>query len=384
MSELIFENGPKEKIKVPGAEESKNGKPQGMAVLNDPLHGMYIPTFLLISGSFIMYFITSYKRCLLFIPITAFILIYRFTMAKLNVKRELNFDTWTELELEDKFIISRDTCIYTFKLDSERETLDCPPGFSVAIQAFEHVDTGDVLFDLPKIKETEEKDVDQTAEDSFVHDYRESLEEESVLLEKEEENVFNLDDPSKYKEIVRFYNPISSNQTKGTFDLLIKSDPKGKFSKKMASNSYNGLKLKFKGFVGTYNHADSTKEFNKLVMLAGGSGITPMLQVITKSIEETDSLSIDLIYCNKTKKDILLKQELDDIAESSDKITTTYITEESVGLLSFHDINNKVDDISKTRFLICGKEGFNKHALKLLKDNYNIDPESSDKQIFVF
>lgn len=35
MSELIFENGPKEKIKVPGAEESKNGKPQGMAVLNN-------------------------------------------------------------------------------------------------------------------------------------------------------------------------------------------------------------------------------------------------------------------------------------------------------------------------------------------------------------
>ena len=74
-------------------------------------------------------------------------------MAKLNVKHAINFDTWTELELEDKFIISRDTCIYTFKLDSETETLDCPPGFSVAIQAFEHEDTGDVLFDLPKIQE---------------------------------------------------------------------------------------------------------------------------------------------------------------------------------------------------------------------------------------
>ncbi|KAL6935670.1 uncharacterized protein HGUI_01816 [Hanseniaspora guilliermondii] len=384
MSELIFENGPEEKIDIPAAEGDKNGKPQGMAVLNDPLHGMYIPTFLLISGSFIMYFITSYKRCLLFIPITAFILIYRFTMARLNVKRELNFDTWTELELEDKFIISRDTCIYTFKLNSARESLNCPPGFSVAIQAFEHVDTGDVLFDLPKIKETEVGDEDKTAEDSFVHDYRESLEEESVLLEKEEENVFNLDDPSKYKEIVRFYNPISSNQAKGTFDLLIKSDPKGKFSKKMASNSYNGLKLKFKGFVGTYNHSDSTKEFDKLVMLTGGSGITPMLQVITKSVEDEDSLSIDLIYCNKTKKDILLKQELDDIAQSTKRINTTYITEESVGLLSFHDINSKVDDLQKTRFLICGNEGFNKHVIKLLKDNYKIDPELSEKQIFVF
>mgnify|MGYP001195664913 CR=1 FL=1 len=386
MSDLIFENGPEEKIDLPGLDANQNGKPQGMAVLNDPLHGMYIPTFLLISGSLIMYFTTSYKRCLLFIPITVFILIYRFTMAKLNVKHAINFDTWTELELEDKFIISRDTCIYTFKLDSETETLDCPPGFSVAIQAFEHEDTGDVLFDLPKIQEkTEENTEDATAEDSFVHDYRETLEENSALLEKEEEeDIFHIDDPSKYKEIVRFYNPISSNKTKGTFDLLIKSDPKGKFSRKMASNSYNGMKLKFKGFVGTYNHSDSIENFDKIVMIAGGSGITPMLQVITKSIEDKDAPSIDLIYCNKTKKDILLKQELDDISESSDNITSTYITEESVGLLSFHDISGKVSDLSKTRFLICGKEGFKKHVLKLLDTNYNIKPNTEDKQIFIF
>ena len=385
MSDLIFENGPEEKINIPGMDDAQAGEPKGMAVLNDPLHGMYIPTFLLISGSLIMYFTTSYKRCLLFIPITVFILIYRFTMAKFNIKHNINLDTWTELELEDKFIISRDSCIYTFKLDSETETLDCPPGYAVVIQAFEHEETGDVLFDLPKIKENAENDAteDNEVEDSFVHDYRESLEEDSALLEKEEEDVFKIDDPSKYREIVRFYNPISSNSTKGTFDLLIKSDTKGKFSKKIASNSYNGMKLKFKGFVGSYKHSDS-KNFTKLVMIAAGSGITPMLQVITKTVEDSDKLAIDLIYCNKTKKDVLLKQELDEISESEENINTTYITEDSVGLVSFHDINIKVTDLSNTRFLICGKEGFRNHVLKLLDTYYNIKPSSEDKQIFIF
>ena len=33
MSDLIFENGPEEKIDLPGLDDNQNGKPQGMAVL---------------------------------------------------------------------------------------------------------------------------------------------------------------------------------------------------------------------------------------------------------------------------------------------------------------------------------------------------------------
>ena len=106
--------------------------------------------------------------------------------------------------------------------------------------------------------------------------------------------------------------------------------------------------------------------------------------VITKTVEDSDKLAIDLIYCNKTKKDILLKQELDEISESEENINTTYITEDSVGLVSFHDINIKVTDLSNSRFFICGKEGFRNHVLKLLDTYYNIKPSSEDKQIFIF
>eukprot|EP00483_Globobulimina_turgida_P012752 UN12776 len=51
---------------------------------------------------------------------------------------------------------------------------------------------------------------------------------------------------------------------------------------------------------------------NKIGMLAGGTGITPMYQIL-KSInqnKEEDQTQISLIFSNKTENDILLKDEL--------------------------------------------------------------------------
>lgn len=362
MSELIFENGKEEKINVGDDSQNDDGVEKGMDILNNPVHGMYVPTILLICGSIIMYLTTSYKRCLIFIPITVFILAYRFFLAIRNKKLDLNLDQWIKFELDDKFIISKDSCIYTFKLNLDNETLNCPPGFSVVIQAFENEETGEILFDLPK-------------EDAGTN----AAEEDSEENEEQKEPV----DISKFKEIYRFYNPISSSTTKGTFDLLIKSNLNGQFSKKIASNSYKGLQLNFKGFIGSYDHSKSLSNYSKLVLLAGGSGLTPMLQVISKVLEEEENIDIDFIYCNKTKKDILLKNELDEIDEKHQNINITYITEETEGLLSFEDIKNKVDKVSETRFLLCGNKGFRKHALSLINNNYNIAVKDNE-QVFVF
>lgn len=52
-------------------------------------------------------------------------------------------------------------------------------------------------------------------------------------------------------------------------------------------------------------------------MSTGGTGITPMLQLardITKN-RETDSTKIALLFANQTEDDILLREELDDLAQ---------------------------------------------------------------------
>lgn len=53
-----------------------------------------------------------------------------------------------------------------------------------------------------------------------------------------------------------------------------------------------------------------------MVMIAGGTGITPMLQLIrTITKDPTDETQTSLLFANQTEKDILLRHELDDLAK---------------------------------------------------------------------
>lgn len=51
-------------------------------------------------------------------------------------------------------------------------------------------------------------------------------------------------------------------------------------------------------------------------MIAGGTGITPMLQIIRAALKSPlDETKLSLIYANVSLDDILLKEELDEFAE---------------------------------------------------------------------
>lgn len=67
---------------------------------------------------------------------------------------------------------------------------------------------------------------------------------------------------------------------------------------------------------GKFNIEDEDKEFKKVVMVAGGTGITPIYQVI-HYIAKTpdDKTELKLIFANKTVDDILLKEEFDALAK---------------------------------------------------------------------
>lgn len=54
-----------------------------------------------------------------------------------------------------------------------------------------------------------------------------------------------------------------------------------------------------------------TKDFDEVSMICGGSGITPMYQIIQHVLaDEKSSLKLHLMFFNVTKEDILLKKEL--------------------------------------------------------------------------
>jgi cytochrome-b5 reductase len=130
------------------------------------------------------------------------------------------------------------------------------------------------------------------------------------------------------KEVVRSYTPISSDEDKGHFDLMIKSYPQGNISAHMDTLRIGDI-MKVKGPKGAMFYTPNMSKH--LGMIAGGTGITPMLQVVRAIIRGrprnggNDTTKVDLIFANVNPDDILLKDDLDRLAEEDKGFRVHYV-----------------------------------------------------------
>lgn len=133
------------------------------------------------------------------------------------------------------------------------------------------------------------------------------------------------------KEIMRSYTPISSDEEQGYFDLLVKSYPQGNISRHLATLRV-GDTMKVRGPKGAMIYTPNM--CRHIGMIAGGTGIAPMLQIIKAIIKErprnggNDVTKIDLIFANVNAEDILLKDDLDALAEEDDDFNVYYVLNE--------------------------------------------------------
>lgn len=109
---------------------------------------------------------------------------------------------------------------------------------------------------------------------------------------------------------------------------MIKSYPTGNISKHVATLQA-GQTLKVRGPKGAMVYTPNM--VRRLGMIAGGTGITPMLQIIRAIIRErpknggTDRTEVDLIFANVNEEDILLKEDLDTLAKEDENFRVHYV-----------------------------------------------------------
>ncbi|ETO25618.1 NADH-cytochrome b5 reductase 2 [Reticulomyxa filosa] len=71
-------------------------------------------------------------------------------------------------------------------------------------------------------------------------------------------------------------------------------------------------------------------KFQKVGMIAGGTGITPMLQVINQILSDpNDETEIYLIFANRSVDDILLREELEELAEKHKRFHLFFILDKA-------------------------------------------------------
>jgi len=142
------------------------------------------------------------------------------------------------------------------------------------------------------------------------------------------------------KLCIRAYTPVSSDATdQGYVDFIIKvyfpnvhpKFPEGgkmtmhlekmKIGDTIDIRGPNGLleyKTGRKVFIAPKAGAEPELRFvRQLGLIAGGSGITPMLQIMRHVIREKDDVELFLLYANQTEADILCREELDEMAKNS-------------------------------------------------------------------
>jgi len=133
----------------------------------------------------------------------------------------------------------------------------------------------------------------------------------SAILVKSAKEGAVVDD--KGKPVIRPYTPVTAPSVKGRLDLLIKKYKGGKMTEHIHSLK-PGDELAIKGPIPKFPW--KANQFESIGMVAGGSGITPMWQVMqTIDSNKDDKTKVVLLFSNVTEQDILLRKEFDDLAK---------------------------------------------------------------------
>eukprot|EP01084_Bolivina_argentea_P222344 376349_1 len=191
------------------------------------------------------------------------------------------------------------------------------------------------------------------------------------------------------------------------FDLLVKIYPNGKMSTYLKNMKLSNTILCKQDYgkicyveIGTVRFGDPrftmflpyTLKVKQLNLIGAGSGITPLYQIITNINlnKEFDETEISLIYCNRSAKDILLKDDLEDIAAKNKNIKIHFVIErvnDSEKIPNDMDIGRITKDICMKHLfspnkidndvvsLLCGPYLF-EEAVKKFLDEIGYDKKS--------
>jgi cytochrome-b5 reductase len=111
------------------------------------------------------------------------------------------------------------------------------------------------------------------------------------------------------ESITRPYTPISTNAEAGHFDMLIKNYGKDAHMSRHMHEIQPGDKIAFKHIKFNVK-IQAPFPFRKIVMLVGGTGVTPMIQALHAILGDENGAEVAMLYGSRVQEDILGKELL--------------------------------------------------------------------------
>ncbi len=175
----------------------------------------------------------------------------------------------------------------------------------------------------------------------------------------------------------RFYSLSSSEQTfehQGLIGITVREHEQGRLSPQLHRQLYKGSVVRIGQACGQFVLPDYSASLGsdqtlpqKLLMIAAGSGITPMLSMLQSLAGNlppgfdncTDKIpSVTLIYYVRTEQDVIAMQRLATLKSTMPGLTVRIHLTSTEGRVSVSQLQNDCLDISSRCLYLCGPEGF--------------------------
>ncbi|MFD2203454.1 2Fe-2S iron-sulfur cluster-binding protein [Shivajiella indica] len=196
------------------------------------------------------------------------------------------------------------------------------------------------------------------------------------------------------KEERRSYSLCTSPYLDPHPGITVKRVDKGLVSNYLNNQIRAGKSIEIMKPMGNFTCNFHSKNKKHFVMLAGGSGITPVISILKSVLINEPNSKVTLIYCNRSEDQIIFKKALEQLEEKYENrlMVIHNLSKPSSnwtglkGRLDAAKLKNTLESIrypelDQTMYFVCGPEGLMETAVATL-EGMGIDSKSIIKESF--
>jgi 3-ketosteroid 9alpha-monooxygenase subunit B len=155
--------------------------------------------------------------------------------------------------------------------------------------------------------------------------------------------------------VARCYSLSSSPFLDVDLKVTVKRTPGGYASNWLCDQAHVGLELEVLAPAGVFTPATETRE---LVLVAGGSGITPIMSIL-KSALATDVVKVTLVYANRDEQSVIFGAELRSLASANPtRLVVHHWIESRLGRPTATAVTGFLAPRDDAELFICGPSPF--------------------------
>jgi glycine betaine catabolism B len=176
---------------------------------------------------------------------------------------------------------------------------------------------------------------------------------------------------------------VMSGETKLTKPMSISSSPTEKnymeFTKKISDHSFSKTldALTVGGWVGVegpYGSFTLESEYEKIGMLSGGVGLTPLISILRYCTDMNLNVNIVMLYGNRTERNIIFKDDFEQMQKQNKNIKIALTLDDpqegwtgEKGNINADMLKRILPDYQERVFFICGPPGMVQAMTGLLR-----------------